>query len=153
MSLFVKEIKYIHFVNGTDLPVLLDSWVDGSNTLKTIRIEPFESRIVHSSVGEWHMNAMFYNETDNFAWKGRGLGKYNPNIGKFRSAPCAMGHYSWMEYDHFVCEYTDFTTESDLRVKGQITFAISNEQSFVNPNTIEDLRWNAQWHSTTNLSV
>jgi hypothetical protein len=136
MPLFEETITYIQFYNTTDLPVLIDAWntpaYSSVSTLTTTRIEPFESKIVHSSVGEWHMNAMFYNESDNFAWKGRGLGKYDPSIGKFRSSPCAMGNYSWMEYKHFMCEYSDFKTESDDRVKGQIKFSISKDLCFIN---------------------
>lgn len=129
MPLFEETIKYITFVNDTDLPVLIDAWnspVHSSmSTLTTTRIEPFETKIVHSSVGEWHMNAMFYNEVDNSAWKGRGLCKYDTSIGKFRSSPCAMGNYSWMEYDHFICKYADFETDVDSRVKGKVTFTIN----------------------------
>jgi len=129
-----ETMKYIQFYNTTDLPVLIDAWntpaYSSVSKLTTTRIEPFESKIVHSSVGEWHMNAMFYNEADNSAWKGRGLGKYDTSIGKFRSDPCAMGNYSWMEYKHFMCEYTDFQTDEDSRVKGKITFSISKELCF-----------------------
>jgi hypothetical protein len=132
MPLFAEPTKYIYFHNDTDLPVLIDAWVDGSNTLKTIRIKPFESSVIHSSVGEWHMHAMFDDDVDNALWKDRGLGKYYHMIGKFRSDPCASGNYSWMEYRHFICDYRDYSIDSDPRVKGQIKFSIANELCFTN---------------------
>jgi len=130
MPLFGEPTKYINFHNDTDLPVLIDAWVDGSNTLKTIRIGPNETRVIHSSVGEWHMHAMFDDANDDELWKDRGLGKYYPIIGKFRSDPCFSGNYSWMEYRHFICEYSDYSVVSDPRVKGQIKFSIANELCF-----------------------
>lgn len=130
MSLFGEPTKYINFHNNTDLPVLIDSWVDGSNALKTIRIEPFESRVIHSSVGEWHMHAMFEESVDLDLWKGRGLGQCYHMIGKFRSDPCIRGDYSWMEYRHFICDYSDYSVDTEPRVKGQIRFSISNNLQF-----------------------
>ena len=134
MSIFGEPVKYISFINDTNLPVLIDAWTSTTyssvSRLNTTRIEPFETRIIHSSVGEWHMNAMFYNEKDKTVWKGRGLGKYNPNIGKFRSKPCAIGNYSWMDYDHFICEYSPFQNDKEPRAKGQIKFSISKDLWF-----------------------
>ena len=118
-----KEIKYIHFVNNTDLPLMIDSWVDGSNTLQCLRIDPREKRIVHSSVGEWHMNAMLFGE-DRKLWDDIQNLKNVVLIGKFRSRPCAQGDYSWLDWDNkFDCVYSELDEPVD-GVKGVITFSL-----------------------------
>ena len=118
-----KEIKYIHFVNDTDLPVMIDSWVDGSNTLQCLRIAPREKRIVHSSVGEWHIDAML-NEEDRKLWTNNKNLKNVVMIGKFRSRPCAQGEYSWMDWDNkFNCVYSELDEPVD-GVKGVMTFSL-----------------------------
>jgi len=114
-----EPIKYIYFENKTNLPVQIESWVDGSNTMKTIRVGPGEKWMVHSSVGEWHIDSMFYEDPDREAWTKAGLEKHTI-VGKFRSQPCASGNYSWMEYDEpFDCNYTEIANES---VNGLIQF-------------------------------
>jgi hypothetical protein len=119
MPLFGEVVKYINFENKTDLPLQICSWVDGSNALKTTRIGPGEKWMLHSSVGEWHMDSMFYSGPDRDCWVKAGLQKYS-DIGKFRSRPCIRGEYSWMEYDEpFHCEYSE--NEND-NVKGNILF-------------------------------
>ena len=116
-----QSIKYIHFHNTTDLPIMLDSWVDGSNRLTCVRIGAKENRIVHSLVGEWHIQSMFENIEDCKLWKEAGLNNYIL-IGKFRSSPCAQGDYAWMEADEiFGCTYSE-NREDDI--KGTITFSI-----------------------------
>lgn len=118
MPIFGEHTQYINFHNTTDLPLNICAWVKNSNTLQSARIGPFEKLILHSSVGEWHIDSMFSNEDDRSAWKNAGLEKYL-NVGKFRSDPCASGNYSWMEYyEPFDCIYT----ETSDKVKGLITF-------------------------------
>jgi len=106
----VKEIKYIYFHNDTELPLMIDSWIDGSNLLYCMKIESGQKLIVHSSVGEWHLNIMFPNNEDYNLWVQNEpeFTKYRSSIlGKFSSRHCASGDYSWMEYDEpFNCEYT-----------------------------------------------
>jgi hypothetical protein len=135
MSIFGEPTKYIRFNNGTDLPVLIDAWISNDHgtmsTLVTTRISPFESKLLYSSVGEWHMNALFDDDNDNALWKERGLLKYYTDIGKFRSDLSVMGEYSSMEYKHFICNYADFQNENEPLVKGQMTFSISNELCFM----------------------
>ena len=104
-------IKYIHFHNDSDLPLLLDSWIDGSSMLRTIRIEPREKRIVHSSVGEWHIHSI--TPSDRKIWQ---------EIGKFRSDPCASGNYSWLESD-FECIYSEIKTLEISETRGLMTFS------------------------------
>jgi len=114
-----QEIKYIHFVNNTDLPIMIDSWIDGSNDFQCLRIAPREKCIIHSSVGEWHINAMLYEE-DRKIWDENEILKRILNIGKFRSKPCAKGNYSWLYYHGlFNCVYS----ELDDHVKGVMTFS------------------------------
>lgn len=129
-----KEIDYIYFHNDTHLPVIVEGWHNkmyGLSTLIGTRVEPRQQLIVHSTVGEWHMNSMFYNKEDQSLWKG--LEKHHI-IGKFRSRPCASGNYSWLEYDEpFRCVFTDITEEeldkidesNKNKVKGKITFSIN----------------------------
>lgn len=118
-----KTTKYIHFHNDTKLPVMADAWVDGSNTLKCLKVEPKTRLILHSSVGEWHLNSIFPDSEDDEIWKKKGFdGSRYVILGKFRSDPCASGNYSWMEYDDpFECVYSEFEEPQD-NVRGLITF-------------------------------
>ena len=104
----MKTIKYIHFHNNTDLPIMINSWVDGSNKLQHIKIHPNEKRIIHSSVGEWHLNSMFESIEDRNIWKEKGLDlNRHITIGTFRSNRSASGNYSWIEdEDVFECIFT-----------------------------------------------
>lgn len=121
----VKEIKYIHFHNDTELPLMMDSWIDGSNKLYIRKIEAGQKVIVHSSVGEWHLNIMFPNNEDFEIWvqKEPEFIRHRTFIlGKFRSRPCASGNYSWMEYDEpFHCEYSEIEPDEHI-VTGKIRF-------------------------------
>ena len=96
-----RTTKYILFHNDTDVPIVADSWMDGSNILQYIKIEPRQKLVIHSSVGEWHLNGMLYGE-DKKLWDDKGLRKHIL-VGKFWSDPCASGNYSWMEHDVFKC--------------------------------------------------
>jgi len=122
----VKRINEIWFYNTTELYVNVAGWVwvtSGLSSLKTVVVKPGEKIIVHSSVGEWHLDSMFYNDEYYKSWKERGLEKYH-NVGKFRSQPCASGNYAWMEYDKpFICTYSEGEGEGD--VKGIMTFAMT----------------------------
>lgn len=112
MQELFKTTKYIHFHNDTDLPIVVEGWVStsyGLSTLKGLTVQSGEKLVVHSSVGEWHLNSMFTDSEDREMWKKKELGDYKYlNIGKFRSDPCASGNYSWMEYDDspFECVYS-----------------------------------------------
>jgi hypothetical protein len=116
--------KYIYFHNDTELPLIVDSWIIGSNKLYCRKIEAGERKIIHSSVGEWHLNFMFTDD-DYQLWvkKEPEFTKYNRCLlGNFRSKPCAMGEYSWMEYDEpFHCEYSVLEPDEN-KVTGQIRF-------------------------------
>jgi hypothetical protein len=123
--MFAKEIKYIHFVNDTDLPLMIDSWVDGSTTLQCLRVGPREKLILHSSVGEWHMNAMLDDIQDRKLWDENPKLKHVIIIGKFRSQSCFSGNYSWLEYDGlYDCIYSELDEPVD-GVKGVMTFSLS----------------------------
>ena len=115
------SMKYINFQNSTDLPVMIDAWVDNSNMLHSIKINPNEKKLIHSSVGEWHLHAMFHEEEDTKLWKEKELQKYVCSIGKFRSIPCASGNYSWLEWDDvFECNYVE---QQENSAKATILFS------------------------------
>ena len=119
--------KYINFHNNTDLPIMIDSWIDGSNSLKCLKINAGEKLVIHSSVGEWHVNSMFDDDDDWNQWKEYGLEKYI-NLGKFRSDPCAMNNYSWMEWqDIFNCVYSKCEPSYENNIIGFITFTYSKK--------------------------
>lgn len=118
------SIKYIYFHNNTDLPIMIDSWIDGSNKLQHMKINPNEKKIIHSSVGEWHLNTMFESMNDRIIWeeKGFNLTRYI-TIGKFRSNRSASGNYSWLEDDLFECIYMENNHDNNNEIKGLITFS------------------------------
>jgi len=121
MSIF-EPTKYIYFHNNTDLPINISAWVTGSNISKNQIIKPRTKGVLHSSVGEWHIDSMFDVSTEEAKiWREKGLEKHY-NIGKFRSDPCASGKYSFMEYtDPFLCIYSK---NSEKKIKGTITFTM-----------------------------
>lgn len=114
--------KYVHFHNNTNLHVNISSWIDGSNTMQNKIIKPGAKHLIHSSVGEWHMDSMFHSGSEEYKiWKERGLTKHDI-IGKFRSDPSAMCEYSWLDYDDpFECVYSEI---QDNKVVGLITLSI-----------------------------
>ena len=120
-----RKEKYMYFHNDTDLPLMIDSWIENSNILYCRRIEAGEKSIVHSSVGEWHLNIMFPNNQDYQLWEEKEpeFTKYNRCIlGKFRSLCCAYGEYSWMEYDEpFHCDYS-LSEPDENNISGLIRF-------------------------------
>jgi len=121
-----KTTKFILFHNDTDLPVMVDSWVDGSCALKCLKVKPREKLVIHSSVGEWYLNGMLYEEEeDRKIWNDKGL-QNHLLVGKFRSDPGASGNYSWMEYQDnvFNCVYSKLENYQDTRVKGLMTFSL-----------------------------
>jgi hypothetical protein len=119
-GLFSQAPMYIRFRNDTDLPILIHAWVKGSNTLDHCIVRPKTDALLHSSVGEWHMDSMFDGLTeDRQIWIDAGL-ENHLIIGKFRSSPCYSGDYSWMEYDKpFDCIYS---CDPEKPVSGLITF-------------------------------
>ena len=121
MSNSREPIKYIYFHNTTKLPLQICRWITGSDTLKSTRIGPNEKHLLHSSVGEWHMNSMFFNSETRKIWIDNSL-DYMILVGKFRSTPCASGNYVWMEYDRtpFNCEYTEIENPEN-NIKGLMT--------------------------------
>jgi len=103
---------------------MIDSWV--KNSLKCLRVGPQEKLVIHSSVGEWHVDSMLDDENDYKVWKEHGLNRY-VNLGKFRSDPCASGNYAWMEWEHiFDCVYSKCDPTLDPRstepIIGLVTF-------------------------------
>ena len=127
-----KIPKYIHFHNDTDLPIMVDSWIDNLSYLQYLKINPGEKIILHSSLGEWQINSMFENYDDRKIWIDKGLGKHTI-IGKFRSYPSEAGIYSWLEdEDVFQCVYSKINCENNQNkkyIKGFVTFSQKNKLS------------------------
>lgn len=124
--MYQESPMYIRFHNATLFPIMINAWVKHSNVMKCIRVEKGEKLILHSSVGEWHMDSMLDSEEDRKSWTDAGLEKHLI-IGKFRSSPCTRGDYSWMEYyEPFDCVYTE---ESSDEIPGLITFQYYNKKS------------------------
>jgi hypothetical protein len=124
---FNEQIKYINFHNDSELPLNIDSWIDGSNVLKTITVEPREKLIIHSSEGEWHLQAMLQSEKREI-WRQKGLDKVL-TIGKFRSKPCYLGNYVWLDYScMFECVYSELLDDVDSgnTIRGLMTFSVKN---------------------------
>jgi hypothetical protein len=129
MSRANNRTTYINFHNMSELPIMVDSWVDGSNRLCCLRVGPGEKLSIHSSVGEWHINSMLDDEADSNMWRDRGLEKFI-NLGKFRSDPCASGNYAWMEWpDIFDCVYSNCKSCSENNVSGLVTFTYTPRKS------------------------
>lgn len=106
-----KITKYIYFHNNTDLPILVDSFVENSIFCLTIKVNPREKLILHSSVGEWHIHSMFESSEHRQIWRENGLDNC-VIVGKFRSDPCASGNYSWLEDNRFECVYEKIENET-----------------------------------------
>jgi hypothetical protein len=118
--MFGKTTEHIKFLNNTDLPINVYGFQNGVWAGLTVR--PSEEVVLYSTVGEWHLDSMFYNDEDSKIWKDQGLQKYHI-VGKFRSDPCALGDFSWMEFNDgaFNCVYTELLSTED-GIKGHITF-------------------------------
>jgi hypothetical protein len=70
-------LKYIQFHNNSDLPLIIESWVDNSHSLHQQYVKPRESLIIHSNVGEWHIQSMFNPGTEERKrWEEKGLKDY-----------------------------------------------------------------------------
>ena len=123
--MYQESPMYIRFHNDTPFPIMINAWVKRSNVMKCLRIEKGENLIIHSSVGEWHMDSMLNSKEDRQIWTDAGLENHHI-IGKFRSSPCAQGNYSWMEYyEPFDCVYSEDKGEE---VPGLITLQFTNNK-------------------------
>ena len=125
---FAQTIKYINFHNDSELPLNIDSWIDCSNTLQTITIESGRKLILNSSVGEWHLQSMFINPDKRKMWCEKGLDAVL-TIGKFRSQPCCLGNYVWLDYNSiFECVYSELPddVDSENKIRGLMTFSVKN---------------------------
>ena len=116
---------YIEFHNNTELPINVNSWVNGSRMLECWKVNPGEKRIVPSSVGEWYLDSMFEDLSQRQIWIEKGFDQYF-SIGKIRSSPCSRGNYSFMEYlEPFECIFTPSESSNSLEnnnIEGIATF-------------------------------
>lgn len=59
---------------------------------------------LYSITGEWYINSLFTNQDISTLWKTHNLPQ--TEIAKFRTSPCAMGDYFWMNIEnHFNMYY------------------------------------------------
>jgi len=98
------------FVNNTDLPIIVSSWINKSSGLseyKDVTILSKTTQTVYSDVGEWIISSEFWNKEQNDQWKNEGLSQYG-RIAKFRNKPCAWGDYTWnFTEESFLLEHAD----------------------------------------------
>jgi len=121
-----KIPKYIYFHNDTDLPIMVESWLNNLSYLQYLKINPGEKIILHSSLGEWQINSIFENYDDRKIWINKGLGNHTI-IGKFCLYPSESGIYSWIENEHdFECLYSEINDEIKKNITGLITFSQKN---------------------------
>lgn len=97
--------KDVYFHNCTDLPIMINSFVDGSSQLFCRKVEPKEKVLVHSSVGKWYLDSMFPLLSDIKKWREKGLEKC-VLVGEFQTQACFSGERVWMEQDAFRCIYS-----------------------------------------------
>jgi len=89
------------FINNSGLPINLETWQTkspGLETLIVVLVKTGEQIVVPSINGEWYLQTYLNNEfADEWIQEG-----FRPGyqIGKFRNKPCALGKYSWMNYDN-----------------------------------------------------
>lgn len=112
---------YILFHNNTKFPVNVNSWVEDSRRLNSLKVNPGEKRVILSCIGEWYMDTMFEDISDRKIWRENGFGHYF-TIGKFRSTPNIHGIYSWMEYDgDFSCLFVP-SQNTENKIQGKMIF-------------------------------
>ena len=90
------------FINNSGLPINIETFqkhLPGLNSLKSVLVKSGEQIVLPSITGEWYLQTYldkeFVEEWDTASY----LTGYR--IGKFRSKPCALGYYSWVEHDDF----------------------------------------------------
>jgi hypothetical protein len=100
----------MNFKNDTDYAIVVSSWIDKKSGLSEYIdkvIPPNTAEIVTSSVGEWILGSLFYNEEYREKWKTAGL-QFASRLAKFRSEPCYGGDYTWnFIKDRFDLKYED----------------------------------------------
>ena len=106
----MKEAKdaknNVYFHNCTDLPIMINSFVDGSSRLFCKKVEPKEKVLVNSSVGKWYLDSMFPLLSDIKKWREKGLEKC-VLVGEFQTCASSYGEQVFMEHDDpFRCIYS-----------------------------------------------
>jgi hypothetical protein len=98
------------FVNDTDLPIIVSSWMEqipGLSEYKDLTILSKTTETVYSDVGEWIIGSEFWNKEQSDQWKNEGLSQYG-RIAKFRNKPCASNNYTWnFIEEYFILEHAD----------------------------------------------
>lgn len=112
---------YILFHNNSELPVNVNSWINNSSVLNSLKVNPGEKRIIPSSDDEWYMDTMFEDFSERKIWVEKGLEDYFV-IGKFRCKPFANGEYVCMEYyEDFECVFAPLEN-GENGIQGKVTF-------------------------------
>jgi hypothetical protein len=101
-------MKQIYFHNNTDVPIMIDYWIDETWVeniccSNSIKIEPREKRMIHSSLGQWNLHSEFHNSQDTKIWKDKGLDILNP-VGNIACNPNTKEKYTFINYDIFSLE-------------------------------------------------
>jgi len=114
-------MKQLYFYNKTDVPIMINYWLDEIWVENicceySIKIEPGEKRIIHSSLGEWNLHSNFSYDFDKKRWLDKGFNIEN-YIGKFN----VDKNIFIMEYDNFCFQYIETLDEDGLKI-GKVHF-------------------------------
>ncbi len=107
-----NDRQKIIFTNNTDLPVVVSSFkhiMKCLQRLEDVIVRPGQTIEVTSTTCEWFLSCVGFTDDEDYKrWDGYYESSIS-RIGKFRSEPCAVGDYSWMNTDTFDAIYKDNT--------------------------------------------
>ena len=107
-------MQQIYFYNNTDLPIMIDYWIDeiwveNICCSHSTKIQPREKRMMYSCLGEWTLHSDFFNSDDTKLWKDKGLDVLNSNsIGKI---VCKPNVECFIHNDFFCLDYRELQDE------------------------------------------
>lgn len=132
----MQEYYYILFKNMSNLPIMVDCWVNkssGISIMKSVCVAENEECILPSNIGEWYVHRMLYDHSMIDKWKKDDTMKKCPLvIGKFHSYSTENGKYASLDTDLFTmiyehieydCIYYDYIKYKNL--KGKIIFQLN----------------------------
>ena len=115
-------MQQIYFYNNTDVPIMIDYWIDETWVENiccshSIKIQPREKRMMYSCLAEWTLHSEFFNSDDTKLWKDKGFDISNP-VGKILCKPNVQ---CFIYYHGFCLDYREL--QDDGINYGFITFS------------------------------